>query len=107
MYVTLNNNLKNFFSFIKKGPARNSEKIHIWWPSNLSELTPMIFNTGLTHLDSKASVCYLIGNNKWLVNEMSKELFKSVTNFLYKNSADYFLSQFFVSSSQKDLLEHL
>ena len=29
---------------------------HIWRPPSLSELTPMIFNTGLTHLGSEASI---------------------------------------------------
>ena len=29
--------------------------IYIWRPPSLSELTPMIFNTGLTHLGSEAS----------------------------------------------------
>ena len=29
----------------------------IWRPSSPSELTPMIFNTGLTHLGSEASIC--------------------------------------------------
>ena len=28
----------------------------IWNPPNLSELTPMIFNPGLTHLSSEASI---------------------------------------------------
>ena len=28
----------------------------IWRPPSLRELTPMIFNTGLTHLDSEASI---------------------------------------------------
>ena len=31
--------------------------VSIWRPSSLSELTPMIFNMGLTHLGSKASNC--------------------------------------------------
>ena len=33
---------------------------YIWRPPSLSELTPMIFNTGLTHLGSESSVCKLI-----------------------------------------------
>ena len=28
----------------------------IWMPPSLSELTPMVFNTGLTHLGSEASI---------------------------------------------------
>ena len=31
----------------------------IWRPLSLSELNPMIFNTGLTHLGSEASICCL------------------------------------------------
>ena len=31
----------------------------IWRPPSLSELTPMIFNTGLTHLGSEASICII------------------------------------------------
>ena len=33
-------------------PIRN-----IWRPPTLSELTPMMFNMGLTHLGSEASIC--------------------------------------------------
>ena len=33
----------------------NMEKV-IWRPSSLSELTPKIFNTGLTHLGLEASI---------------------------------------------------
>ena len=32
----------------------------IWRPTSLSELTPMIYNTGLTHLGSEASNLYII-----------------------------------------------
>ena len=28
----------------------------IWRPPSLSELTPMVYNTGLTHLGSEASI---------------------------------------------------
>ena len=37
----------------------------IWRPSNLSELIPMISNTGLTHLDSEVSnyIINLIAND--------------------------------------------
>ena len=31
-------------------------KQHIWRPPSISELTPMIFNTVLTHLGSKAAI---------------------------------------------------
>ena len=30
---------------------------YIWRPSSLSELTPIMFNMGLTHLGSEASIC--------------------------------------------------
>ena len=30
--------------------------LHNWKPTSLDELTPIIFNKGLTHLDSKASI---------------------------------------------------
>ena len=30
---------------------------NMWRPPSLSELTPMVFNEGLTHLDSEASIC--------------------------------------------------
>ena len=33
---------------------------YIWRPSRLSELTPMVFNTGLTHLGLEASIYILI-----------------------------------------------
>ena len=33
--------------------------LDIWRPSSLNELTPMIFNTGLTHLRSEASIYQL------------------------------------------------
>ena len=44
----------NFFSF------KNEIIKNIWRPPSLSELTPMIFNTGLTHLGSEASKCFML-----------------------------------------------
>ena len=38
-------------------------KCFIWRPPSLSELTPMIFNTGLTHLGLEASISCIGMNN--------------------------------------------
>ena len=35
----------------------NNQRVYIWMPPSLSEFTPMIINTGLTHLGSEASIC--------------------------------------------------
>ena len=64
---------------------------YIWMPSSLySELTPMIFNTGLTHLDSgdlRLKVIY--------VNKNEGQIFiipKVVFDFLFNT---YFMQQMF------------
>ena len=54
----------NYDIFIKHKISLNKEEIKIkfpkryknnWRPPSLSELTPMLFNTGLSHLGSEAS----------------------------------------------------
>ena len=40
--------------------SKSIKKHLIWRPQSLSELTPMIFNTGLTHLALEASICVVI-----------------------------------------------
>ena len=42
-----------YFILIFKKQNNKHEK---WRPPSLSELTPMVFNTGLTHLGSEASI---------------------------------------------------
>ena len=50
-HESLYNSLKRLSIEIKLLNGKN-----IWWPPSLSELTPMVFNTGLTHLGSEASI---------------------------------------------------
>ena len=40
-----------------------------WKPPNLSELTPIIFNTGLTHLGSEAFKYFNIIDSDQFINE--------------------------------------
>ena len=46
--------LKSYICYIKSRIDAN----YGWRPSSLSELTPMLFNMGLTHLGSEASNYY-------------------------------------------------
>ena len=43
-------------NIIGKNPTSMSKLKNIWSPLSLSELTPMIFDIGLTHLSSEASI---------------------------------------------------
>ena len=49
-------------------------RLYIWMPPSLSELTPMIFNMGLTHLGSEASK--YIGDQQ---SRLSKQSFKRLS----------------------------
>ena len=54
----------------------------IWRPSSLSELTPKISNTGLTHLGSKASIYVYTDNFETQSHHETKILILDVY-FLY------------------------
>ena len=43
---------KNIFKVLSDVFVKYSLINNIWWPPSLNELTPMIFNMKLTHLDS-------------------------------------------------------
>ena len=47
----------------------------MWKPPSLSELTPMIFNKGVTHLGSEASI-YM--NNFYFIKNMGKFYFEII-----------------------------
>ena len=52
--------------------------VHIKWrPPNLSELTTMISNTGLTHLGSEASILKLVKVVNASSNPQEKLIFKT------------------------------
>ena len=44
----------------------------IWRPPSQSELTPMIFNIGLTHSGSEASICSIVSSLIFWTNKIHK-----------------------------------
>ena len=86
------------------------------WPPSLNELTPMIFDTGLTHLFSEA----VISGNRFIINcyyklnfriiilypSLTKVFFLELTKSLYKYKSPllYNETEEFLRGSYKDQL---
>ena len=66
-----------------------------WRPPSLSELTPMLFNTGLTHLGSEASNSISLGLLSYMLASRLYILWK------YINISVFFLPREVISFSKK------
>ena len=54
------------------------DPVKYWRPPSLSELTPIIFNTGLTHLASEASISHFINAFKTGSDVIARKNIKSL-----------------------------